>query len=192
MRVCIVGAGNVGRSIALELLANGHEVLLIERNPHAIRSETVPDAEWLLADACEMGSLQEAELQTFDVSIAATGDDKVNLVHTLLAKTEFGVGRTVAGSTTRATSGSSMSSGVSTWRCRRRGSCPRWSRGGHRRGRRPAADVQKGIVVAGRADAAGRLPGRWTPGARHRMPVGAVLVAIVRDGVPAARTGRCP
>ena len=96
MLVSIVGAGNVGRSIARELIANGHEVLLIEKDPHAIRSDTVPEAEWLLADACEMDSLAEADLETCDVAIAATGDDKANLVHTLLAKTEFGVPRTVA------------------------------------------------------------------------------------------------
>ncbi|MCL2782564.1 MAG: TrkA family potassium uptake protein [Propionibacteriaceae bacterium] len=96
MRVAIVGAGNVGRSIARELIANGHEVLLIERDPHAIKSDTVPEAEWLLADGCEMASLDEADLATCDVSVAATGDDKANLVHALLAKTEFGVPRTVA------------------------------------------------------------------------------------------------
>ena len=31
MRVAIAGAGNVGRSIAVELLENGHEVLLVDR-----------------------------------------------------------------------------------------------------------------------------------------------------------------
>ncbi|WP_316667458.1 TrkA family potassium uptake protein [uncultured Propionibacterium sp.] len=96
MRVSITGAGNVGRSIARELIANGHEVLLIEKDPHTIRSDAVPEAEWLLADACEMDSLAEADLETCDVAIAATGDDKANLVYTLLAKTEFGVPRTVA------------------------------------------------------------------------------------------------
>lgn len=96
MRISIVGAGNVGRSIARELIANGHEVLLIERDPHAIKSETVPEAEWLLADGCEMNALEEADLESCDVSVAATGDDKVNLVHSLLAKTEYGVPRTVA------------------------------------------------------------------------------------------------
>lgn len=95
MRISIAGAGNVGRSIARELIANGHEVLLIEKDPHAIRSDAVPEAEWLLADACEMDSLAEAGLETCDVVIAATGDDKVNLVYALLAKTEFGVPRTV-------------------------------------------------------------------------------------------------
>jgi trk system potassium uptake protein TrkA len=96
MRVAIMGAGNVGRSIARELIAHGHETLLIERDPHAIKSDTVPQAEWLLADGCELASLVEADLASCDVSVAATGDDKANLVHSLLAKTEFGVPRTVA------------------------------------------------------------------------------------------------
>ena len=56
----------------------------------------MPEAEWLLADACELSSLEEADLDTCDVVIAATGDDKANLVMSLLAKTEFGVPRTVA------------------------------------------------------------------------------------------------
>ncbi|CAM3207986.1 TrkA family potassium uptake protein [Nocardioides dubius] len=95
MRVAIAGAGAVGRSIARELIVNGHDVLLIDKAADAIRPEQVPDAEWLLADSCELSSLEEARLQQCDVVIAATGDDKVNLVTSLLAKTEFGVPRTV-------------------------------------------------------------------------------------------------
>ena len=95
MRVAIAGAGNVGRSIARELIANGHQVLLIEKDPHSIKPESVPGAEWFQADACELQTLEDAELENCDVSIAATGDDKANLVHSLLAKTEFGVPRTV-------------------------------------------------------------------------------------------------
>ncbi len=96
MRVAIAGAGNVGRSVAKELIENGHQVMLLERSPAALRPERVPEAEWVLADACEVASLQEAELDQCDVVVAATGDDKVNLVLSLLAKTEFGVGRVVA------------------------------------------------------------------------------------------------
>lgn len=95
MRVAIAGAGAVGRSIARELIVNGHQVLLIDKNASAVRQERVPEAEWLLADACELSSLDEARLSTCDVVIAATGDDKANLVTSLLAKTEFGVPRTV-------------------------------------------------------------------------------------------------
>ena len=96
MRVAIAGAGAVGRSIARELLENGHEVLLIDQKPGAIKVDSVPRAEWLLADACEISSLDDAALDRCNVVVAATGDDKVNLVVSLLAKTEYGVPRVVA------------------------------------------------------------------------------------------------
>ena len=96
MRVAIAGAGAVGRSIAGELLDNGHEVLLIDKDPRSIAVDSVPRAEWLLADACEITSLDEAALERCNVVIAATGDDKANLVVSLLAKTEYGVPRVVA------------------------------------------------------------------------------------------------
>jgi len=96
MRVAIAGAGAVGRSIAGELIENGHQVLLIERYASSFEPQTVAGADWVHADACELASLEAAGLQTCDVVIAATGDDKVNLVVSLLAKTEFAVRRVVA------------------------------------------------------------------------------------------------
>jgi trk system potassium uptake protein len=96
MRVVIAGAGSVGRSIARELLHNGHQVLLIDKDVDDIQASRVAEASWLLADACEISSLHEAGLADCDVVVAATGDDKANLVVSLLAKTEFGVPRTVA------------------------------------------------------------------------------------------------
>lgn len=96
MRVVIAGAGSVGRSIARELLHHEHEVVLIDKEPAAMRVSSVAQAEWLLADACEISTLDEAHLDSCDVVVAATGDDKVNLVVSLLAKTEFAVPRTVA------------------------------------------------------------------------------------------------
>ena len=96
MRIAIAGAGAVGRSIAKELLQNGHEVLLIDKNPASIKVHSVPRAEWLLADACEISALDDAQLERCNAVIAATGDDKANLVVSLLAKTEYGVPRVVA------------------------------------------------------------------------------------------------
>ena len=83
MRVVIAGAGAVGRSVAQELIGNGHSILLIDKSPASIRAELVPEAQWLLADACELSSLEEAQLESCDVVIS------------LLAKTEFAVPRTV-------------------------------------------------------------------------------------------------
>ncbi len=96
MRVVIAGAGSVGRSIARVLRAHDHEVTLVDRQPTAMRVAQVAEADWLLADACELPTLREARTDECDVMVAATGDDKANLVISLLAKTEFGVPRTVA------------------------------------------------------------------------------------------------
>jgi len=96
MRVVIAGAGSVGRSIAQELLNHEHEVTLIDKEPAAMRVSSVAEAQWLLADACEISSLDEAGLDNCHVVVAASGDDKVNLVVSLLAKTEYGVPRVVA------------------------------------------------------------------------------------------------
>jgi len=96
MRIAIAGAGNVGRAIARELLENGHHVLLIDKDPKALKMDSVPAAEWLMADACEITSLDLAKLDGCQVLVAATGDDKVNLVASLLGKTEYGVPRVVA------------------------------------------------------------------------------------------------
>lgn len=95
MRIAIAGAGSVGRSIAAELVDNGHQVMLIDRSAEAIAPELIEAAEWVQADACELASLEEAGLHTCDVVIACTGDDKANLVLALLAKTEFAVSRVV-------------------------------------------------------------------------------------------------
>lgn len=96
MRVAIVGAGAVGRSVAQALLDDHHTVLLIERDRAHFRPRLVPDADWMLADACELGTLVDAGIRTCDTVMAASGDDKANLVFSLLAKTECHVPRVVA------------------------------------------------------------------------------------------------
>lgn len=96
MRIAVVGAGSVGRSIARELLGNGHELLLIDKEARKVTEDRVAGAQMLNADACEVASLEDAGLSSFDVVVSATGDDKVNLVVSLLAKTEFSVRRVVA------------------------------------------------------------------------------------------------
>ncbi|WP_249187543.1 TrkA family potassium uptake protein [Nocardiopsis sp. MG754419] len=96
MRIAIAGAGSVGRSIATELAGGGHDVLLIDRDTRAIGVDDLPQVEWLLADACELATLEDARIGDFDVVIAASSDDKVNLVVSLLAKTEFAVDRVIA------------------------------------------------------------------------------------------------
>jgi trk system potassium uptake protein TrkA len=96
MKVMIAGAGAVGRSIARELVDNQYDVTLIERNPGHFDVDAIPAATWIFGDACELSLLEAVHLEDFDVVIAATGDDKANVVLSLLAKTEFAVPRVVA------------------------------------------------------------------------------------------------
>jgi trk system potassium uptake protein TrkA len=98
MRVAIAGAGNVGQFIAADLLAAGHQVTMLEKDPAVIEAarNSLEEAEWFPFDACEVLSLVMAGIAHADVVVAATGDDEDNLVISLLAKQEFAVPRVVA------------------------------------------------------------------------------------------------
>ena len=97
MKVAIAGAGKVGTYIADDLLKAGHQVLLIEKEPAVVeRLRLELPADYHLSDACEISELHEAGLADVDVMVAATGEDQVNLVVSLLAKQEFAVPRVVA------------------------------------------------------------------------------------------------
>jgi len=96
MKVVIIGAGKVGKAIARDLIANGNQVTLVDKSSKSIHPLTVENATAVEGDACEVDVLEAAKLNEADVLVAATGDDKVNLVISLLGKTEFSVPKVVA------------------------------------------------------------------------------------------------
>lgn len=49
MKVAVAGAGAVGRSVTRELVENGHDITLIERNPDHLDAAAIPEAHWRLA-----------------------------------------------------------------------------------------------------------------------------------------------
>ena len=97
MYIIIVGGGKVGYHLSRVIAAEGHEVLLIEKDRKT--------AEWLteelgeivmLGDGCEVRIMQEAGMARANVVVAVTGDDEDNLVICQMAKRKFGVPRTLA------------------------------------------------------------------------------------------------
>lgn len=109
MNVSIAGGGVVGRSIARDLVRNGHEVLIVEQDPAVVRRQVDLEADpespesdiaarvrWFAGDACEVSTLYSASFGEADVVVAATGDDEDNLVVSLLSKQEFAVPRVIA------------------------------------------------------------------------------------------------
>lgn len=95
--VIVVGGGRVGYHLAKALVAEGHEVLVVEKDKKSAESlmESL-DEIVMYADGCEIRSMAEAGMGRANVVVAVTGDDEDNLVICQMAKRKFGVGRTIA------------------------------------------------------------------------------------------------
>ncbi len=93
----VVGGGKVGYYLAKSLLEEGHEVLLIERDPqrYAVLHDELA-ATVLQGDGCEVLTMLEAGMDRASAVIAVTGDDEDNLVICQIAKHRFNVPRTIA------------------------------------------------------------------------------------------------
>jgi trk system potassium uptake protein TrkA len=99
MKVVVAGAGNIGRHLANDLNNRGHDVTLIEQEPGTMekaKDDAPGGVMFVLGDACEPWVLDQAEVRSSDVIVAATGDDEDNLVISLLSKQEYGVPHVVA------------------------------------------------------------------------------------------------
>jgi trk/ktr system potassium uptake protein len=97
MRVVIAGAGTLGRRVAFYVRREGHDVIIVEKDPG--RAQGVKEelgVEIVVGDADEPAVLEQAGLGHTDVVVAATGHDEDNLVVSLLAKNEFKVKKVIA------------------------------------------------------------------------------------------------
>ena len=97
MFVLVVGGGKVGYYLTRELLAAGHEVVLMEKDRD--RAGEIADEVGSIViphDGCEGKYLGEAGAGRADMVAAVTGDDEDNLVICQMAKHHFDVPRTIA------------------------------------------------------------------------------------------------
>jgi len=97
MYLIVVGGGKVGYYLTKSLLEEGHEVLVIEKDPRkcaALTDELGTNV--LQGDGCEAAVMAEAGMSRANVVIAVTGDDEDNLVVCQVAKHKFNVPRTIA------------------------------------------------------------------------------------------------
>lgn len=97
MYTIVVGGGKVGYYLARELLDEGHEVLIIEKDAGKCEriAEELGDIA-LRGDGCEAATMDDAGFGRADMVIAVTGDDEDNLVSCQVAKVKFAVPRTIA------------------------------------------------------------------------------------------------
>lgn len=98
MYMILVGGGNVGLQLAKRLIAKGHEILLMEKDPkNAGRLATIIGEESVyLGDGCEMIVQKNSGFARADVIVAVTGEDEDNLVVCQMAKSFWNVKRVLA------------------------------------------------------------------------------------------------
>lgn len=98
MYILIIGGGKTGAHLADILLADNHEVTIVENRPEIVaRLESdLPTVSIVQGDGCDPFVLENAGIARADVVTAATGDDEDNLVVSTLAKRQYGVRRVIA------------------------------------------------------------------------------------------------
>lgn len=97
MYIVVAGGGKVGRAIAVDLLADQHEVAIIELIEDRCE-ELLRDHDLLVihGDACEVRYLEQARVERADVFVATTHEDDDNFVACQLALASFGVPRAIS------------------------------------------------------------------------------------------------
>lgn len=99
MFIVVNGGGKVASFLARTLIERGHNVALIEKRPEIaekLATELPGNPLIILGDGCDVQFQEDAGVGHADVFAAVTGDDDDNLVSCQLAKTAFGVPRSVS------------------------------------------------------------------------------------------------
>lgn len=96
MYIIIVGAGAVGADLARSFHREGHDVVVIDRDPENCRRLAL-DFDGLIIndDGTSLSALQEAGVRQADCLAAVTGNDKDNMIVCGLGKKHFAVPRTI-------------------------------------------------------------------------------------------------
>jgi len=103
MFVLVVGCGRVGSAIAKSMLAEGHEVSVLDENPEAIALlNRGLDQNWenlggsyTVGTALEIDALLAAGIEQADAFVASTDGDNTNLVIAQIAQRRFEIERVV-------------------------------------------------------------------------------------------------
>ena len=87
MNIIIAGAGKVGYAVARQLVAEGHDVALLDADRALLDTAmNAMDVIGYCGNSANLSVLEEAEVRKADIFIAATSADEINLVSCQFAK----------------------------------------------------------------------------------------------------------
>ena len=96
MNIAIVGAGKLGKKIALALATSDHSITIVDKNEEKLHNLSMQvDLLTLAADGKQISVLKELHIKSFDFLIAVTGNDEINIMIAAFAK-KLGCSRVIA------------------------------------------------------------------------------------------------
>ncbi len=96
MNIVIVGAGEIGRHLAIDLSRRGHTISVIEHDGHrAVELEREIEAKVVVGDGCSVNTLAEAGIADCELFLTLTSENTVNLMSASIAKS-LGVQRVIS------------------------------------------------------------------------------------------------
>ncbi len=97
MKIIILGAGQVGGSLACILADEGNDVTLVDENAACLEEyKTIADLRTVVGRASHPEILQQADAEDADMIVALTGEDETNMVACQVAHTLFHVPTKIA------------------------------------------------------------------------------------------------
>ena len=96
MKIIIIGSGTVGAAICRQLVKEGHDVTVIDRDPIALTEiSNSCDVTAILGSSTDVDTLIEAGAETSDLLVAVTAMDEINILSCFAAK-KLGTTHTIA------------------------------------------------------------------------------------------------
>ena len=90
MKIIILGAGQVGSSVAANLCSEANDITIIDRNPAALRNlQERLDLKTVTGVASHPSALEQAGARDADMIIAVTNSDETNMIACQVAYTMF-------------------------------------------------------------------------------------------------------
>lgn len=96
MKIIISGCGKIGTSMVEDLVAEGHDILVIDNDESVIRDITnIHDVMGVCGNCVDSDVLEDANVGSAELYIAVTDSDELNMLSCFLAK-KMGVKNTIA------------------------------------------------------------------------------------------------
>ncbi len=96
MKIIVIGCGKIGTTILDSLLAEGHDITVLETDPKVLREiNNIYDVIAFCGSGTDCEALSEVDVANADLVVAVTGSDEFNMLSCFLAK-KLGAKNTMA------------------------------------------------------------------------------------------------